>query len=500
MKNGNLNIVDYKTFDLIFAEYNPRELTEDQHQDLKDSISRFGFVDPLIVNTNKDRKNILVGGHQRLKIAKELGYKKVPCVEVDLTPEKEKELNVRLNKNTGQWDWDALANQFEVGDLLEWGFNEEELQFESSLEVQGLIGDDEVPEIKESVTQLGDLWFLGEHRLLCGDATKSKDVEKLMGEEKAELLHADPPYGMGKEKDGVINDNLYNEKLDEFQMKWWREIRKYLVDNASAYIWGNAPDLWRLWYKGGLQDSELLQVRNEIVWDKKSIAGMKSNLMHQYPEASERCLYIQIGKQFIGNLNADDFPEEWEPLRSYMAKEAEKAGVGPKEIKKITGTSMFSHWFTKSQFSLISEKHYKSLQNACPEYFKRNYTELKEEWNQFRKFGRGVINKKHQEMRSYFDNGHDIMRDVWEFGRVTGEERHGHATPKPVLMIERIIKSSSQNNVIEPFMGSGSTLIACEKTKRRCFGMEIDPNYCDIVVKRWEDFTGKTAIRVKNAD
>tara|TARA_Y100001937_G_scaffold125135_1_gene191288 strand:+ start:460 stop:1050 length:591 start_codon:yes stop_codon:yes gene_type:complete len=129
MKNGNLNIVDYKTFDLIFAEYNPRELTEDQHQDLKDSISRFGFVDPLIVNTNKDRKNILVGGHQRLKIAKELGYKKVPCVEVDLTPEKEKELNVRLNKNTGQWDWDSLSSFFDNEELLQWGFKNEDLDF-----------------------------------------------------------------------------------------------------------------------------------------------------------------------------------------------------------------------------------------------------------------------------------------------------------------------------------------------------------------------------------
>ena len=93
-KNGNITTVQYDVKNLIFAEYNPRELTKDQHQDLKDSITRFGFVDPLIVNTHKERKNILVGGHQRLRIAKELGYKDVPCVEVDLTPDKEKELNV----------------------------------------------------------------------------------------------------------------------------------------------------------------------------------------------------------------------------------------------------------------------------------------------------------------------------------------------------------------------------------------------------------------------
>ncbi|QDP55068.1 MAG: hypothetical protein Tp1111SUR768151_37 [Prokaryotic dsDNA virus sp.] len=142
MKNANLNIVDYKIFDLIFAEYNPRELTEDQHQDLKDSISRFGFVDPLIVNINKERKNILVGGHQRLKIAKELGYKKVPCVEVDLTPEKEKELNVRLNKNTGQWDWDSLSSFFDNEELLQWGFNEKELSLNIEPDFNEIVADD----------------------------------------------------------------------------------------------------------------------------------------------------------------------------------------------------------------------------------------------------------------------------------------------------------------------------------------------------------------------
>lgn len=127
MQNGNLTTVSYPIVDIIFAEYNPRELTQIQHQDLKDSITRFGLVDPLIVNTHKERKNILVGGHQRLRIVKELGYKDVPCVEVNLTPDKERELNVRLNKNTGQWDWDALANHFDVGELLEWGFSEGDL-------------------------------------------------------------------------------------------------------------------------------------------------------------------------------------------------------------------------------------------------------------------------------------------------------------------------------------------------------------------------------------
>ena len=113
--------------DLIFAEYNPRQLTKDQYQSLKDSIQRFGLVDPIIINSNDERKNIVVGGHQRLKIAKDLNIEKIPCVELDLTIQQEKELNVRLNKNTGEWDWDALANYFEIDSLFDWGFKQEEI-------------------------------------------------------------------------------------------------------------------------------------------------------------------------------------------------------------------------------------------------------------------------------------------------------------------------------------------------------------------------------------
>ncbi len=136
--NNHLSTVEYNVNSLIAAEYNPRELTQHQHQSLVDSIKRFGLVDPLIVNTHKDRKNVLVGGHQRLKIIKELGYESVTCVEVDLSPDKEKELNVRLNRNTGQWDWDALSNYFDVEDLTEWGFTDDVL-----FETNNIIEEDE---------------------------------------------------------------------------------------------------------------------------------------------------------------------------------------------------------------------------------------------------------------------------------------------------------------------------------------------------------------------
>jgi len=123
----SLKTKDYPIESLIFAEYNPRQLTKDQYKNLKDSITRFGLVDPLIVNTHKDRKNILVGGHQRARVAKDLGFDKVPVVEVSLPLDQEKELNIRLNRNTGEWDYDALANYFDVGELTEWGFDDEQL-------------------------------------------------------------------------------------------------------------------------------------------------------------------------------------------------------------------------------------------------------------------------------------------------------------------------------------------------------------------------------------
>lgn len=122
-----MKIVKRKIDDLIGAEYNPRELTDKQYKDLKDSLKRFGIVDPVIVNKHPERMDIIVGGHQRSKVWKDLGNDMISTVEVELSPEKEKELNVRLNKNTGQFDMDALANYFEQDDLIEWGFDEGEL-------------------------------------------------------------------------------------------------------------------------------------------------------------------------------------------------------------------------------------------------------------------------------------------------------------------------------------------------------------------------------------
>lgn len=133
-----MKVVEINIDDLIFAEYNPRELTKEQYKDLRDSISRFGLVDPLIVNSNPKRKNVLVGGHQRARIAKDLGFEKIHCALINLDINEEKELNIRLNKNQGQWDWDELANNFEINELKNWGFSEEELSLSEQPELEEL--------------------------------------------------------------------------------------------------------------------------------------------------------------------------------------------------------------------------------------------------------------------------------------------------------------------------------------------------------------------------
>jgi len=381
---------------------------------------------------------------------------------------------------------DELLRQVQTGDENLAAMLEQLAEAHGILDglAQSDIVEDEVPEPQAVVvTKPGDLWILGEHRLLCADCRESAAWERLLGGELAALCHADPPYGMGKESDGIVNDNLYGDKLDAFQMSWWRAVRMHLESNASAYIWGNAEDLWRLWYRGGLVDSERRTLRNEIVWAKGGggqNVGTEGGRM--YFTGSERCIFFMLGEQGFNN-NADNYWEGWEEIRSKLKADCDKMGWGPKDIERICGVGMYSHWFTKSQWVFIPEEHYRKLQAASWEHdaFKREHDELKREF---------------YATRAYFDNTHDNMTDVWSFSRVTGMERHGHATPKPVAMIARIVASSLPKNglCLEPFVGSGTTIMACEALSRRCFACEIEPRYVDVSVRRWQNLTGRQAI------
>ena len=477
-----MNIEKIEINKLKAATYNPRQISTKQYKDLKESINKFGLVDPIIVN----KCYTIIGGHQRYKICKDLEYKDIGCIILDLNKEQERELNIRLNKNTGEFDMDILANEFDIDQLVDWGFKHIDLDINIDKITEGNTEDDHIPEVKESRVKLGDVWQLGKHRLMCGDSTKESDVEKLMNGQKAELLHADPPYGMGKEKDGVLNDNLYKEKLDTFQLEWFKTFRPYLDNNGSCYIWGNAEDLWRLWYSL-LKDSERLTFRNEIVWNKGHGMGMSSEQHRMYPTVTERCLFFMIGEQGFNN-NQDNYFEKWEPIRTYLEKEIKKLNESDKTIATALGYKdgrTVNQWRSRSQWTLPTEKNYNALREYSKtknsEGFKKEYEELKQAF---------------YNTRAYFNNTHDNMTDVWNYERVSGKERHNHATPKPVEMMERIIKSSSKEKVIEPFLGSGSTLIACEKTNRICYGMELDTKYCDVIIERWEQFTGQKATKL----
>ena len=477
---------------------NPRIIKDDKFQKLVTSIKEFPEMleaRPIVVNP----ENIVLGGNMRLKACKAAGLKEAPVYVASWEESKANEFIVKDNVGFGEWDWDILANEWDATQLEEWGLDVWQPEEE---EVEGLTDPDEVPEApEEPKTKLGDLYILGEHRLLCGDSTKAEDVEKLMNGEKATLIHADPPYGMGKEKDGVLNDNLYADKLDAFQIDWWRAFRPHLEDNASAYIWGNAPELWRLWYRGGLSESERMTMRNEIVWDKINPSGkydgngIGSSIGRQFANNSERALFFMLGEQDMKyKRNDPEFNIIFEPIRLYFEAERKKSGLTLNEIIKADSTRS-SHYFAKVQYEFPTKEAYTNIQNiAKNDAFKREHDDLKREHDDLKR-EHDRIKEEFYKTRAFFDNTHDNMTEVWQFQRVKGEERLGHATPKPVEMMERVMKSSAPSGTVtvEPFLGSGSTLMGAEKTGRKCYGMELDPKYCDVIVKRWEDFTGKKA-------
>jgi DNA modification methylase len=303
---------------------------------------------------------------------------------------------------------------------------------------------------------------------------------------------------MGKEKEGIANDNLYRDKLDAFQMQWWDSCRPSLEDNGSVYVWGNAEDLWRLWFVGGLKDRERLTFRSQIIWDKPPSASpygapIGSEKMRSYPHGYEACLFFMLGEQGFNN-NADNYWEGWEPIRAYLKGERDKMGWDNKRVANMFGfhPRMASHWFDESQWSFIKEDQYQKLQQAANGLaFKRDYDELKRDYDELKR-DYDELKRDFYATRSYFDNTHDNMTDVWQFPRVTGEDRWGHATPKPVEMIGRIIKSSSPDKsvILTPFLGSGTDLIACQNLNRQCRGVEISPSYAAVCLQRFVDHTG----------
>ena len=363
------------------AEYNPRQISTKQYNDLKESIRQFDLVDPIIVN--KDMT--VIGGHQRLKVCKDLNYKDVDCVVLDLSKEQERELNIRLNKSGGEWDMDILANEFEIEELKDWGFKEIELGLNIDKIVEGNTEDDHIPEVKESRVKLGDVWKLGKHRLMCGDSTKESDVEKLMNGQKADMVFTDPPYGMNLETDN-------SKKMVVKGIKTSQNHKKVLGDNED--------------------------------FTTKLITTIFKNF--------DYCKEI-----FVFGID-------------YFA-----------ELIKEKGS-----WFVWDKYP--TDKNNERFGSA----FELIYSKQKHKRKIYRIMSLNVGHHK--------------------------REKITHPTQKPSDLICEILKEYSKkyNIIIDLYLGSGSTLIACEKTNRICYGMELDTKYCDVIIERWEQFTGQKANKI----
>jgi len=399
-----------------------------------------------------------------------------------------------------------LLADFDQEMLLDVGFDSAELDKMFQLEPDAK--DDEVPEPPEApISKTGDIWILGRHRVMCGDSTKIDDVEKLMDGKKADMVFTDPPYGMKKEKEGVLNDNLNYDDLLEFNKKWIPLTFDNLKGNGSWYCWGMDEPLMDIYSNilKPMQKQNKITFRNLITWNKSYLkngntfnpfGASGSDNLRSYPTADEKCLFVMCGVQGFNN-NSDNYFEGYEPIRKYLEGEATKVNLDGKKLKEICGVGMYSHWFTKSQWDLMKEEYYKKIQNYYQgQAFKKEYQELKKEYQELKKEYQELKNKWY-ETRAYFTNA-DESNNVWNIEITKGQEKEDageHATPKPIALCSRAIKSSSREGeiVLDLFGGSGSTLIACEKTNRICYGMEIDPKYCDVIVKRWEDFTGQKA-------
>ncbi len=398
-----MEIQTLKVNEINPAVYNPRKDLkpgDPEYEKLKKSILEFDMVEPLVWNK---RTGNLVGGHQRLKILKELGIEKVEVSIVDLSEVKEKALNIALNKIQGEWDLPALKDLLEeldtgAFDMEITGFDLkeiEDLMTQFYTPEEGLTDDDAVPEPTESICRRGDLWQLGNHRLLCGDATVKADVEKLMGGEKADMVFTDPPYDMQMGGQGCWAKSTKNVK---------KRIDKII--NFDVSILSFLPSLHIPSY------------------------------------------YICTSK--------DGIPTYFDIFKGYNFNILIWCKTNPTP-------------FTAGTF--LPDVEYILFFGAKGEYIWNNSLKPTEVYKKY------YISKK--------EFGRDGVGDLMP-------------TMKPVEMIANrvMISSHSKGGVLDLFGGSGSTLIACEKLGRKCYMMEIDEHYCDVIIKRWEDFTGKKVVYI----
>lgn len=427
-----MEIVKKDVTDLQPAEYNPRKDLKPgdaEYEKLKRSIEEFGYVEPVIWNK---RTGKVVGGHQRLKVMKDLGYKQVDCVVVDLDDNQEKALNVALNKISGEWDNTLLANLLK--DLDKNGYDVTLTGFDLA-EAQELFGsgsmenvhEDEfdaesaLEDVKEPKTKFGDLWLLGKHRLLCGDCTQKEDVEKALDGKLADLMVTDPPYNVdygssiagkhqSKSRDGstIANDNMNDEDFYKFLFAFYSAAEKNMKKGAPVYVFHST---------------------------KESV-----NFINAMVNAGFKYAQTLVWKKNHFTLGRQDYQWLHEPIL-YGWKEGQ------------------AHYFIDDRtLATVLEEDIENLKKMS----KQDLCELLEK---ILAVPTTVINDK-KPMKS-----------------------EDHPTMKPITLCAKLIYNSSHEDdlVFEPFCGSGSTLIAADQLNRKCCGIELEPKYCDVIVRRYKE-------------
>ncbi|QHN43295.1 hypothetical protein GII36_05610 [Candidatus Mycosynbacter amalyticus] len=440
MTNNNLEVTYQKVKELNPAPYNPRKWSEEAIAQLTNSIKSFGIVDPILVNSSASRKNVVIGGHFRLKVAKDLGIKEVPVVYVDIPDiEREKELNVRLNKNLGDWDYELLV-EFDESLLSTIGFDSEEIDAIFDLVVDEPETFDLEKELKKLdiskiTVQKGDVYQLGDSRLMCGDSTVEADFDKLMNGEQADMCMTDPPYildylhakrgGKSVTGFGAKRNRRYLETdvlPDNFTELWMANVAKYAKPDYSIIVYENWKNLRVIW----AEMEKYWKVKNMIVWH---LPNRHQGFAAKYKFFSKHDIAM-VGASGDVEYNHDEEPdglqEEYET--ALYAIRGKPQWEGYEGGKKYQPTDFISYMAS-------DEKH----------------------------SGQGVI-----------------------FGT------------KPIEILVPYIKVLTKRGdlVVEPFCGSGSTLIASTKLKRRCNIMEKSPTYAEVALYRWEKLTGQKRVKL----
>ena len=488
-----MNIIEREVDKLIPYPRNAKKHDETQISNVAESIKQFGFVQPVVV----DKNGVIVIGHCRTLAAKKLGMKTVPCVMVDdLTDEQVRALRIIDNKtNESPWDMELLGDELADIDLsgfdfdFDFGIDDEEKKTEIVEDVPKTeVVQNEEPDISENaetIVKFGDIWQLGRHRLMCGDSTSQEMFSALMDGNTARLCVTSPPYGVGME---------YEEKGIEPWRKTISGVVETITKHCRIICW-NIGDLFATesqfieptsMYSTEYMKQNGFDIMYSRIWKKQ---GANFNGVNPYHLVSMKP--VQEYEWILG-YGKKDYEKDYEPIQKYMKAEFDKAGISKETLAEITGVKhMYGHWFTPHHWAMIDEANYNKIQKYCE----------KEKINAFRE-KYSVIRRRYDNLNIYQKTLTDEERSTWGQWAIweipTVHTRDGHPAAFPVELPARLIKMHTRegDNVIEPFCGSGTTLIACEQLNRTCFGMEFDPKYCDVIIKRWESLTGEKAVKL----